>query len=98
MTPKNLAILLLSTILALPTLASTLQGKVVGVSDGDTLTVLDASNQERRIRLAGIDAPEKSQAFGSRSKQHLSDLVFGKTVVVDWNKTDKYVSARPTHL
>lgn len=68
----------------------TLQGKVVGISDGDTITVLDGNKTQHKIRLAGIDAPEKSQAFGERSKQHLSDLVFGKTVTVDWNKTDKY--------
>lgn len=68
----------------------TLQGKVVGISDGDTITVLDGSKAQHKIRLAGIDAPEKAQAFGERSKQHLSDLVFGKTVTVDWNKTDKY--------
>ena len=68
----------------------TLQGKVVGVSDGDTITVLDSGKTQHKIRLAGIDAPEKTQAFGERSKQHLSDLVFGKTVAVDWNKTDKY--------
>jgi endonuclease YncB( thermonuclease family) len=68
----------------------TLQGKVVGVSDGDTITVLDSSKTQHKIRLAGIDAPEKAQAFGERSKQHLSDLVFGKTVTVDWNKTDRY--------
>ncbi len=68
----------------------TLQGKVVGVNDGDTITVLNGSKAQHKIRLAGIDAPEKSQAFGERSMQHLSDLVFGKTVTVDWNKTDKY--------
>lgn len=90
MTQKNIAVLFLTAILALPSLASTLRGKVIGVSDGDTITVLDANNQQHKIRLAGIDAPEKSQAFGSRSKQHLSDLIFGKTVIVDWNKTDKY--------
>ena len=68
----------------------TLQGKVVRISDGDTITVLDGNKVQHKIRLAGIDAPEKSQAFGERSKQHLSDLVFGKTVTVDWNKSDKY--------
>jgi len=68
----------------------TLQGKVVGISDGDTITVLDSTKTQHKIRLAGIDAPEKAQAFGERSKQHLSELVFGKTVTVDWNKTDRY--------
>jgi endonuclease YncB( thermonuclease family) len=57
----------------------TITGKVVGVSDGDTITVLDASNNQHKIRLDGIDAPESSRDFGSRAKQSLSDLVFGKT-------------------
>lgn len=70
--------------------SATLTGKVVGVSDGDTITVLDANKVQHKIRLAGIDAPEKKQPFGDRSKQHLSDLVFAKDVTVEWDKTDKY--------
>jgi len=58
--------------------------------DGDTVEVLDATKTPRRIRLAGIDSPEKAQPFGARSKQHLSDQVFGKKVEVLSNKTDKY--------
>ena len=65
-------------------------GKVVGVSDGDTITVLDSTKTQHKIRLSGIDAAEKAQPFGQRSKEHLSDSVFGKQVVVDSNKTDKY--------
>jgi endonuclease YncB( thermonuclease family) len=70
--------------------AGSITGKVVGVMDGDTIEVLDATKTPRRIRLEGIDAPEKAQPFGNRSKQHLSDLVFGKQVEVQFNKTDKY--------
>jgi endonuclease YncB( thermonuclease family) len=70
--------------------AETISGKVIGVMDGDTIEVLDASKTPRRIRLEGIDAPEKAQPFGNRSKQHLSDSVFGKQVEVVSNKTDKY--------
>lgn len=80
----------LSFCIALPAFAASLAGKVVGVTDGDTITVLDAANVQHKIRLAGIDAPEKSQAFGQRSKEHMSALVFGKTVEVIWNKTDRY--------
>jgi endonuclease YncB( thermonuclease family) len=69
---------------------ATITGKVVGVSDGDTITVLDASKTQHKIRLAGIDAPEKAQPFGNRSKEHLSDQVFGKHVEVLSDKTDKY--------
>lgn len=71
-------------------LANELQGRIVGVSDGDTITVLDAKNQQHKVRLAGIDAPEKSQAFGQASKKQLSELVFGKAVVVEWQKLDRY--------
>ncbi len=71
--------------------AATLTGKVVGVSDGDTITVLDAHHhQQFKIRLSGIDAPEKKQPFGQRSKQHLSALVFGREVDVIWHKHDRY--------
>ena len=68
----------------------TFDGRVVGVADGDTITVLDSSNQEHRIRLQGIDAPEKGQAFGTRSKQNLSEAVFDKVVVIQWSKHDRY--------
>ena len=70
--------------------AETITGKVIGVMDGDTIEVLDTTKTPRRIRLEGIDAPEKAQAFGARSKQHLSDQVFGKQVEVQSNKTDRY--------
>jgi endonuclease YncB( thermonuclease family) len=57
----------------------TVEGRVVALSDGDTITVLDASKNQHKIRLAGIDAPEKRQAFGDRSRD-LSQLVFGEDV------------------
>lgn len=70
--------------------ADLLSGRVVGVSDGDTITILDNTNTQYKIRLAGIDAPEKKQAFGNVSKQSLSDLVYGKQVDIDWQKQDRY--------
>ncbi len=70
--------------------AATLSGRVVAVADGDTITVLDNTNTQHKIRLAGIDAPEKKQAFGNVSKKSLSDLVYGKQVDVDWQKQDRY--------
>jgi endonuclease YncB( thermonuclease family) len=70
--------------------AATLQGKVVGVADGDTITVLDATNTQHKIRLQGIDAPEKAQAFGQKSKQSLSQMVQSKQVTVEYQKKDKY--------
>jgi endonuclease YncB( thermonuclease family) len=63
-----------------------LSGRVVGVADGDTITVLGLNRVQHRIRLAGIDAPEKSQAYGQVSKQHLSALVFGQNVTVEYDK------------
>jgi endonuclease YncB( thermonuclease family) len=65
-------------------------GKVVGIADGDTATVLDDTNTQHKIRFLGIDAPEKAQAFGQKSKQNLSDLIFGKTVTFQVLKRDKY--------
>ena len=70
--------------------AETVTGRVVGVADGDTITVLDADKVQHKIRLAGIDAPEKKQAFGNRSKESLSDMVFDKTVNVETEKRDRY--------
>ena len=64
--------------------------RVVGVNDGDTLTCLDESNQQQKVRLADIDAPELSQDFGKVSREALASMVFGKTVeVVDEGK-DRY--------
>lgn len=65
-------------------------GKVIGVHDGDTLTLLIDGKRELKIRLEGIDAPESKQAFGERSKQALSDHVFGKEVRVQITTTDRY--------
>lgn len=79
-----------SLLLANTSVADTLMGRVVGVSDGDTVTVLDVANTQFKIRLMGIDAPEKKQAFGQKSKEHLSDLVFNKQVAVEYTKQDKY--------
>lgn len=56
--------------------AETLTGRVVRVTDGDTIVVLDADKAQHKIRLQGIDAPECGQAFGTKSKEHLSDLLW----------------------
>lgn len=70
--------------------AESFTGKVVGITDGDTITVLDNENSIQKVRLAGIDAPEHDQAFGRRSKQSLGDLIFGKVVAVETKKLDRY--------
>ena len=79
-----------SSVAAVAGEASFLSGRVVGVSDGDTIKVLSAGNVETRIRLAYIDAPEKSQAFGQQSKKSLSDMVYGKDVTIEVIDTDRY--------
>lgn len=64
--------------------------RVVGVSDGDTITVLTNDKRSFRVRLAEIDAPESSQDFGQRSKKALSDLCFGKPAKVILGTIDQY--------
>jgi endonuclease YncB( thermonuclease family) len=79
--------------LALGTAHSTewiVEGRMVGVSDGDTITVLDDARSQHKIRFAGIDAPEKGQPFGERSKQSLSAIVFQKRVEARCHKKDRY--------
>jgi endonuclease YncB( thermonuclease family) len=84
------SLLIVSSLLLGTTHADTLTGRVVNVADGDTVTVLDANHQQHKIRLQGIDAPEKAQPFGQRSKESLSAMVFNKDVRVEWEKRDKY--------
>ncbi len=69
--------------------AASFTGAVVGVHDGNTITVLDANRKQYNIRLAGIAAPKLGQAFGNASKQNLSDLIYRKQVTVEWNKYDR---------
>ncbi len=66
--------------LSLTAFADTLTGKVVKITDGDTLYVLDANYKEHKIRLAGIDAPERKQAYGLASRKHLASIVAGDAV------------------
>ena len=80
----------LAALLADGAIAKSQLGRVVGVTDGDTVTLLINGRIQQRIRLAGIDAPEKAQPFGSRAKQQLSSLVFGKTVTVVGERQDRY--------
>ena len=85
----SLAVLWLLPALLRPAAAEQLSGRVVGISDGDTLTLL-VSRREVRIRLHGIDAPEKAQPFGTRARQRLSALAFGKAARVDVRDRDRY--------
>ncbi|WP_422929343.1 thermonuclease family protein [Singulisphaera sp. PoT] len=64
--------------------------RVVGVSDGDTITVLTANKTRQRIRLYGVDAPETRQDFGSKAKRVASAMCFGKTVTIRPHDKDRY--------
>lgn len=66
------------------------QGKVVGVADGDTFTLLTPDKEQIKVRLSEIDAPESAQPYGTRAKQALSDLIFGKDVLVVKEDKDRY--------
>ena len=96
LTPKETAtvkkrILLSLLLLSISTFSAEIIGKVIDVSDGDTITVLDDMNQGIfRIRLDKIDAPEKKQAFGNKAKQYLSAQIFGKKVSTRYKSIDRY--------
>jgi len=79
----------LAGLAAAPQDTERLIGKVIGVTDGDTIKVL-VDRKPVTVRLEGIDAPESKQSFGTRSKQALSKIVFGKTVVVNKTSEDRY--------
>lgn len=66
--------------------AAELVGRVVAITDGDTLTILDAGRRQHKLRIAGIDAPEKRQPWSERSRQHLASLAFGKSALADCYK------------
>ena len=67
-----------------------LDGKVVGVTDGDTVKILTSERQQIKVRLYGIDAPEKKQPYGTAAKRYLSDLIAGKTVQIEELGKDRY--------
>jgi endonuclease YncB( thermonuclease family) len=77
-------------LLSLPVHTWAWSGMVVGVTDGDTIKVMGSHNKQVKIRLYGIDTPEKGQAFGKKTKQFTSDMVFGKIVEVDTVTVDRY--------
>ena len=86
---KTKAFILSLVLILLPSFSCAFSGKVVGVADGDTITVL-RDKEQVKIRLYGIDCPEKGQAFGKRAKQFTSKMVFGKVVEVKVVDTDRY--------
>lgn len=86
----SLVVMLLGLLVCNANATNILQGLVVGVSDGDSLTLLDIEKRQHKIRLQGIDAPEMKQAYGQKSKESLSKLVYNKTIKVHWSKKDRF--------
>lgn len=86
----SMVVVLLGLLVTNANASFVLQGLVIGVSDGDSITVLDSDKRQHKIRLQGIDAPEKAQAYGQKSKESLSKLVYKKTVQVHWSKKDRF--------
>lgn len=81
--------LVIAAVIAMPVAADAFDAKVVGISDGDTIRVL-ADGQQVTVRLAEIDAPEKSQPFGAKAKQSLSDMCFDKQARITTQGHDRY--------
>lgn len=82
---------LLALLLALTSYAwAGIVGKVVGVHDGDTLTLLLDGKEQVKVRLWGVDAPELGQDYGRKARETLQDLVAGKRVEVETDKKDRY--------
>jgi endonuclease YncB( thermonuclease family) len=89
--PMKAILFLISLLLSITALASPIYtGKVVGITDGDTLTLLTAEKRQIKVRLAEIDTPEKRQPYGQRARQALSDLAFGKQARVEVQAIDRY--------
>lgn len=86
--------LIKSSIAALLLVATTtladVTGRVVAVTDGDTIKVLDAEKVQHKVRLTGIDAPERGQPYGTKSRDRLASMVAGKEVLIEANKKDRY--------
>lgn len=84
-------ILLIFLFLPILLSAHKLKGKIVRVSDGDTVVVLDTTNTQHRVRLDGIDCPEKGQPFGRKATDFVKQLTKdSEFVIVEWDKKDRY--------
>ena len=83
-------ILLITAFIASVCHGEIMEGRVVRIVDGDTLVVLDADKIQHRVRLTGIDTPERGQPFGNRAKQNLARLAGGQGARIDWYKKDRW--------
>lgn len=66
------------------------KGKAVKIADGDTFTLLVNGKEQVKVRIDGIDAPEKGQVYGNRAKESLSNMIWGEVIIVNVSKTDRY--------
>lgn len=89
-TNRHFLLSILLALLSSGALAAPIKGIVVSIADGDTLTILDSERRQHKVRLAGIDAPEKAQPFGQKSKSSLSAFVFNREVEIIGEKRDRY--------
>lgn len=87
---KMLFILFLFVSCSMTTEKGTISGKVISVADGDTMTILTADKKQIKIRMLGIDAPERGQDFGTVARQQLNNLCYGKNVIVEKKDEDQY--------
>ncbi len=76
--------------LSFPVMADTLNGKVVKITDGDTVNVLWDNHTKEKIRLAGINVPERKQPYGKKAKQYLASIIVNKHVTAEYEKRDRY--------
>lgn len=83
-------ILILFAFMPLILFAQVLTGRVVKIADGDTFTLLVNGNEQVKIRLDGIDAPEKGQAYGDQAKEYLSSMIWREPVTVNVKSKDRY--------
>lgn len=77
-------------LLLTPLFLFALDGKVIGVTDGDTIKILTPEREQIKVRLYAIDAPEKKQPYGTTAKRYLADLIAGKTVQIEELGKDRY--------
>ena len=83
-------IILILAVAPTPAAEWIVEGRVVGVSDGDTVTVLDSEKKQHKVRMNGIDAPEKGQPFGDRSRQSLAQMAHGRDARLECHKVDRF--------
>ncbi len=89
--PKiGVAFFVLFCLASFPGFAETMEGRIVRIVDGDTLILLDADDTQHRVRLSGIDTPERKQPFGNRAKQNISRLTGMQDARLEWYKKNRW--------